>query len=768
MRLPRHAFALLILITLVSAAGLQAAPQPDPAQPTADITIDANAAGTAVNPRLLGTNLPSWLGSWRTENSTFINRATAAGVTMIRVPGGSWSNYYDWSNCEQNNVCPWDWGVLKPTDFINFSQATGAELMYTVNHNGTAKEAAALVAFFNGSVNDNTVIGVDIRGKNWGTVAQWAQLRSAHGNAAPHPITYWEIGNEIYGGISGTDCSGWGWEEVWTCDGREYVNGIGSGATRHEGYLEFRSEMKRIDPSIQVGAVGVAPQDSWSNWGNEVIEEAGDVMDFYVIHQYAYFTPPGSYQDALAQPQSGWNWIRTDYDAALAQYANGRAIPVAFTEHNLFSVQDQDNGQWMTRAVNMLFMADSIGQMAKYQFDIANQWDLANGQAWNGTDYGLLNADSYARSPQYYVYPLWSRFGDTMLPVTSSYNASTTLSVYAGRIDASTVSLLAINKTGGAITANIQVNGTAQISSGLADVAQATSLDTQSVTFNGVGDPNDSLSNAPATVLSALSNPLTYSFAPYSVTLLRLGVDEVPPQISVADTAVTEGNSGATNATFTVSLSAASSQTVTVNYATANGTAVSGSDYTAVSGSLTFASGQTSKTVPVPVLGDVIDEGSSEQFGFNLSNPGNGVLGDGQASGTILDDDTASVAIAAGPAVIEGNSGSVTAVFNVTLATSAAFPITVDYATAVGAGYGRATPGEDYAPLSGTLTFSAGQTAKTITVTVYGDTRFEGDELFDVVLSNANPVGIGTGTSTGRILNDDAASFFIYLSALER
>ncbi|MBK8933422.1 MAG: hypothetical protein IPM76_14120 [Chloroflexi bacterium] len=422
----------------------------------------------------------------------------------------------------------------------------------------------------------------------------------------------------------------------------------------------------------------------------------------------------------------------------------------------------------MTRAVNMLFMADSIGQMAKYQFDIANQWDLANGQAGNLTDYGLLNADSYARSPQYYVYPLWSRFGDTMLPVTSSYDASTTLSVYAGRIDASTVSLLAINKTGGAITANIQVNGTAQISSGLADVARATSLDTQSVTFNGVGDPNDSLSNAPATVLSNLSNPLTYSFAPYSVTLLRLGVDEVPPQISVADTAVTEGNSGATNATFTVSLSAASSQTVTVDYATANGTAVSGSDYTAVSGSLTFTPGQTSKTVPVAILGDVIDEGSSEQFGFNLSNPGNGVLGDGQAVGTIQDDDTASVAIAAGPAVLEGNSGSVTAVFNVTLATSAAFPITVEYTTAVGAGYGRATPGEDYAPLSGTLTFSAGQTAKTITVTIYGDTRFEGDELLDVALSQANPVGIDTETSAGRILNDDAASFFIYLSALER
>jgi len=653
MRLKRRAFALLIIFTLLCSIvfGLQAAPpentplqQNEPSQPTANITIDANAAGTSINPLLLGTNVPSWLGTWRTENGTFINRTTAAGVTMVRVPGGSWSNYYDWSSCEQNNVCPWDWGVLKPTDFINFSQATGAELMYTVNQNGTAKEAAALVAFFNGSVNDDTVIGVDVHGRDWGTVAQWAQLRSDHGNPEPHPITYWEIGNEIYGGISGNDCSGWGWEEVWTCDGREYVNGIGSGSNRHEGYLEFRSEMKKVDASIQVGAVGVAPQDSWNNWGNEVIQEAGDQMDFYVIHQYAYFQPPSSYQEALAQPQSGWQWIRDDYDNALAQYANGRDIPVAITEHNLFSVQDQDNGQWMTRAVNMLFMADSLGQMAQYEFDIANQWDLANGQAGNGTDYGLLNADNYNRSPQYYVLPLWSRFGSTMLPVSSSYAADTTLSVYAGRVDDSTVSLLAINKTGSPIAATIQVDGVSNISSGLVDVVKADSLDSQSVTFNGVGNPNDSLSNAPSDSLNNPGNPLSYSFAPYSVTLLRLTTDGQAPaqtELTVSDTAVTEGDSGSSEATFTVTLGAAISETLTVDYATADDSAEAGSDYTAVNGTLTFNPGETSKEIAVTILGDAQFEGN-ERFTVALSNPNPPSISPGSGVGTILNDDAAS------------------------------------------------------------------------------------------------------------------------------
>lgn len=508
--------------------------QTTPAQITANISFNVNAAGTEINPYVLGTNLPAWLGTARTQNNTFINRTKATRTTMLRLPGGSWSNGYDWYACEMKDgskCSSASWG-LNPTSFIDFLQATGTQAMYTINQNGTSKEAAALVAFFNGSVNDNRAIGVDVRGRNWGLVSDWAKLRRDHGNADPIGLKYFEIGNEIYGGKPGMgkDCAGWGWEDVWTCDGREYVNGIGSGANRKEGYLEFRTAMKWVDSSIQVGAVGVTPQDSWSNWGNEVIQAAGSALDFYIIHQYAYFEPPSGYQDVLAQPQSAWSSIMSDYENALDEYANGRSVPVAITEHNLFATQDKDNSQWMTRGVNMLFMADSLGQMITHGIDIANQWDLANGQAWNGTDYGLLNADSYARSPQYYVFPLWRRFGQTMLPVTSSHNAASQLSVYAGRIDPWTVSVMAVNKTGSPIQTSIQLqNAPALLIGGTADVARTTSLDSQSATFNGVGNPNDSLSNAPAANLGVIANPLTYTFQPYSVTLLRLQVKEFIP-----------------------------------------------------------------------------------------------------------------------------------------------------------------------------------------------------------------------------------------------
>lgn len=547
MRLQNRAITLVLLVMMlvVTTVGLGAASldandpnPPDIPAAAGTISFNINDTATTIDQRLLGTNLPAWLGTWRTENSTFIARTNAANPTIIRIPGGSWSNGYDWSNCEMNDVCPWDWGVLTPTDFINFLQETGAEGMFTINQNGTSKEAAAAVAFFNGSVNDNTVIGEDVRGHDWGKVSDWAQLRSNHGNPDPINIKYWEIGNEIYGGKSGSgkDCLDWGWEDVWTCDGVEYVKGIGSGSNRKEGFIEFRNAMRAVDSTIMVGAVGIPlgnSPDFWINyynWGNEVIEEAGAVMDFYVIHQYAYTNPPANRQDALAKPQSTWQPIMEDLKASFDQYANGRRVPIAVTEYNLFAVQDNDTGQWMTQAVNMLFMADTIGQMMENEFAIANQWNLANGQAWNGTDYGMLDADDYSRSPQYYAFPLWAGFGSQMLPVTSSFNEATTLSVYAGKIDPWTASVLAINKTGSAVTADIQIDGApALLLNGTADIVRANSLDSQTVTLNGVNNPSDDLSNAPPQELAVLTNPLPYTFPPYSITLLRVGLEEFAP-----------------------------------------------------------------------------------------------------------------------------------------------------------------------------------------------------------------------------------------------
>ena len=114
---------------------------------------------------------------------------------------------------------------------------------------------------------------------------------------------------------------------------------------------------------------------------------------------------------------------------------------------------------------------------------------------------------------------------------------------------------------------------------------------------------------------------------------------QVARTLSISDASVTEGNSGTVNANFTVTLSPASDQTVTVAYATADGTAKQPGDYTAKSGTLTFAPGDTTKTLSIAVKGDTLVE-PDETFVVNLSGAtGGATLGDAQGKGTIVNDD---------------------------------------------------------------------------------------------------------------------------------
>jgi hypothetical protein len=244
--------------------------------------------------------------------------------------------------------------------------------------------------------------------------------------------------------------------------------------------------------------------------------------------------------------------------------------------------------------------------------------------------------------------------------------------------------------------------------------------------------------------------------------------DDGLPSLTIADVTVTEGNSGSAIATFTVSLSPADSNPVTVDYETVNGTAVANSDYTAASGTLTFDPGETSQPVQITIHGDQIDEGESETFTVQLSNAVNANLVDDEAAGTITDDDISRVSLLNGPAVVEGDSGMVTAVFTASLDLPTNFPVTVDYYTQSGTGGNFATPGVDFAPISGTLTFDPGETEKPLTVTIYGDLEEEDDEVFSLQLTNASPISIYGSTAMATILNDDDAGWSVYLPLVIR
>ena len=110
------------------------------------------------------------------------------------------------------------------------------------------------------------------------------------------------------------------------------------------------------------------------------------------------------------------------------------------------------------------------------------------------------------------------------------------------------------------------------------------------------------------------------------------------PTISIGDVALAEGNTGQTAFVFTVSLSEASNREVRVHYATADGSAIAGSDYVPTAGTLTFAPGQTSQTITVLVNGDTDYEGN-EHFRVELSGARGAKIADATGYGIILDDD---------------------------------------------------------------------------------------------------------------------------------
>src|SRR6185312_8769918 len=120
------------------------------------------------------------------------------------------------------------------------------------------------------------------------------------------------------------------------------------------------------------------------------------------------------------------------------------------------------------------------------------------------------------------------------------------------------------------------------------------------------------------------------------------------PATSINDVTVQEGNSGTTTGVFTVSLSRASSQTVTAIYSTADGSASAGSDYMSTSGTVTFNPGETSKTITVTIFGDTVVEGN-ESFFVNLTSATNATIADGQGIGTIVDDDGGGGGAGGGP-----------------------------------------------------------------------------------------------------------------------
>ena len=534
-----------------------------------DVQFDANAAPTlipislnatqsvrTVDARHFGVNLAMWDNYYDYPS----NNVTAAllqemGCLCVRVPGGSASDEYHWaSNTKLAET--WQWQASFP-EMIRVATNVDAQVFVTVNHgSGSPQEAAAWVAYANGNASlfgttNDLTIGVDAGGRDWKTVGYWARLRSltaasnpdnqydflAIGRTAPLGVKNWEIGNECYG--------------TWEQDTNAVAHSAYTYAVRATNYL---ARMKAVDPTIKVGVVGVPGENAYDNGYRDhpavnprtgqtnygwtpvllaTLKSFGVTPDFLVHHHYPQWTDPNnvpaSPDNDTTLLQSTGNWA-TD-SATLRQHitdyfgVGGTNIELVVTENNSDAGQQ---GRQSTSLVNGLYYADSLGQLLKTEFNSYVWWDLRNSTDTAGFfgpsvygwrtygDLGMIN-ELNTRHPTFYAAKLmqwFARPGDRILSATSGYSL---LTAHAARRASGAVSLFVVNKSGAT-----NLNGQIALS-GFTPSAAAT------IRSFGIANDDAARTNGPAAAKDISTNTLatagtnfTYSFPPYSMTLLTL------------------------------------------------------------------------------------------------------------------------------------------------------------------------------------------------------------------------------------------------------
>ncbi|WP_430014925.1 Calx-beta domain-containing protein [Microcystis protocystis FBCC-A270] len=245
----------------------------------------------------------------------------------------------------------------------------------------------------------------------------------------------------------------------------------------------------------------------------------------------------------------------------------------------------------------------------------------------------------------------------------------------------------------------------------------------------------------------------------WQATTTWTAADWNKPFLTISNPTIVENNSGTNNLIFKVTLSTTSTQTITVNYATANNTATAGSDYTAKTGTLTFTPGQISQDIIISVNGDTAIE-PDETFLINLSNPSNALITDNQGLGTITNDDVTlpNITLAVSPASVT-EDGTTNLVYTFTRSGSTTNALTVNYTLG-----GTATLNTDYTRTgtTNTVTFAANSSTATVTVDPKTDTTVESNETIALTLASGTGYTVGTTTAvTGTITNDDFSKLSI-------
>lgn len=376
---------------------------------TVAITVYPKQPQSTVQATAIGINTATW--SSHLMDAVVPSLLRAAGVKVLRYPGGSWSDIYHW---QTNTLTKGQSGTPNPMDdfsnFMKLVQATKAQAMITVNYGSNPQGTAG------GSPTE---------------AAAWVRYATAHHDG----VKLWEIGNELYG--NGT--YGNGWEEDLHAD---------KGPAAYAKYAkQFITAMKKVNPTIKVGVVLTAPG-NWPDgqtpdWNNTVLRAIGSDIDFVDVHWYAQ--SPGQESDAgLLQSTGTIPGMVTTLQQEIQNDcgANAKHVKIMLTETNSVSYNP---GKQTVSMVNALFLADDYASWLSQGVANVDWWDLYNGWTTgtnNATDlfgtvqygdYGVLSAGDSAGQlteppastpfPTYYGLVMLSKWiapGDTIVNAVSA------------------------------------------------------------------------------------------------------------------------------------------------------------------------------------------------------------------------------------------------------------------------------------------------------------------------------------------------------------
>jgi len=336
-----------------------------------------------------------WNPKLKKTNKEVINLAKNAGISIVRFPGGHYSDYYNWKEAISKRSTNYLFGI---DEFLKTCKEIDAEVVYTVNYlTGNERDAADLVEYLN-SPND---------GNNPNGGVDWAAVRSSNGHPEPYNVKYFEIGNEVYDKVSSTS----------------YAN----------GYIKFYDKMKEVEPTIMIGPV----LHYFDYWNKSTMNIIKGKIDFGVVHTYstvdggykvlkekesAHLNTKEIFEKTLSLPQIRYDWqLKTALNNM--ELAAHKSIPLAITEFNSLFIQDKPV-PYRHSLGNALVISEFLHIFLKPKNNIlmANYWGYCNGY------FGMIKSNIdftkqsyktplwYIKRPNYYVYQLYNKyFGDILL-----------------------------------------------------------------------------------------------------------------------------------------------------------------------------------------------------------------------------------------------------------------------------------------------------------------------------------------------------------------